>query len=201
MLRLFFALAEHPRRLLRVFASIPRQAAIALGAPGLSIPARPQRLGQAMLVVLPLAFFAAAFMPSVTLVMTPSIEAWIVRPSPGPIRRGDYVMFSLRGRIAGPRPVKVTKHALCLPGDRLTMSETPSRLTHHAVVATYYCNGQQLGVSLPRAGNGMWLRHMRWSGIIPSGKAYVGSHHLRGFDSRYFGLVPLAHLTRMERLL
>jgi type IV secretory pathway protease TraF len=30
---------------------------------------------------------------------------------------------------------------------------------------------------------------------------YVGSTHPRGFDSRYFGLLPISSLTRMERLL
>lgn len=42
---------------------------------------------------------------------------------------------------------------------------------------------------------------MKWSGIVPAGMIYVGSHHERGFDSRYIGLLPISRLTRMERIL
>lgn len=201
MLRLFWALAETGPALWRWLRGLPREAAIALGAPGPGRPARPERLGQAMLVVLPLALFAALLMPQITLVMTPSIEAWAVRSSPGPIARGDYVMFTLHAAIAGPRPVRVTKHALCLPGDHLTFTETPSPLVAEAFDAHYFCNGRFLGLSMAMAGNGMKLRHMRWSGIVPPGRIYVGSPHPRGYDSRYLGLLPISALTRMERIL
>jgi type IV secretory pathway protease TraF len=154
-----------------------------------------------MLVVLPCALFAALAMPRIYLVMTPSIDALAVRRSPGPIRRGDYVMFSLRHPIAGPQAVNVTKHALCLPGDRLSMRESPSLHAPGARDAHYFCNGVLLGVSLPSAHNGMKLDHMEWSGVIPAGMAYVGSPHPRGFDSRYFGLLPVSELVRMERIL
>ncbi|WP_337587954.1 S26 family signal peptidase [Sphingobium sp. DC-2] len=154
-----------------------------------------------MIVVLPVALIAALVVPQVNLVMTPSIEAFAVRKSPGPIARGDYVMFTLHHPIAGPNPVSVTKHALCMAGDRLTMFETPSPLVPHSRDGHYFCNGELLGVSLPQAHNGMKLDHMRWSGIIPIGMVYVGSTHPRGFDSRYFGLLQIARLTRMERIL
>ena len=201
MLRLFWALAKWIASLWPRLRRLPRKAAIALGAPDADQTARPERLGRAMLVVLPLALFAAILMPQVTLVMTPSIEAYAVRKSPGPIGRGDYVMFTLSHPIAGPKPVSVTKHALCLPGDRLTMFETPSPLTSNSWDGHYYCNGQFLGVSLTQAHNGLKLTHLKWNGIIPAGMAYVGSTHARGFDSRYFGLLPITKLTRMERIL
>ena len=201
MLRLFWLLARWTAGLWPRLRRLPRKAAVALGAPGPDQPARPDRLWRAMLVVLPLALCAALVMPQVTLVMTPSIEAFAVRKSPGPILRGDYVMFTLHHPLAGPKPVSVTKHALCLPGDRLTMFETPSPLTQNGWDGHYYCNGQLLGVSLPQAHNGLKLDHMKWSGLIPAGMAYVGSTHPRGFDSRYFGLLPIANLTRMERIL
>ncbi|QJU58426.1 peptidase [Sphingomonas sp. AP4-R1] len=201
MFRLFWALARAIAGLWPRLRHLPRKAAMALGAPGPDQPARPDRLWRAMLVVLPVALFAALVVPQVTLVMTPSIDAFAVRRSPGPIARGDYVMFMLRHPIAGPNPVSVTKHALCMPGDRLTMFETPSPLVRNSRDGHYYCNGELLGVSVPQAHNGMKLDHMRWSGIIPAGMAYVGSPHVRGFDSRYFGLLPIATLTRMERIL
>ena len=81
------------------------------------------------------------------------------------------------------------------------MFETPSPLTSNSWDGHYYCNGQFLGVSLPQAHNGMKLTHLKWSGIIPAGMAYVGSPHARGFDSRYFGLLPIHDLIRMERIL
>lgn len=201
MFRLFWLLVKALTGLWPRLLCLPRKAAIALGAPGPSNAPRPWRLWLAMLVVLPIALFAALLVPQVTLVMTPSIEAWAVRKAPGPIRRGDYVMFTLRHPIAGPKPILVTKHALCLPGDRLTMIETPSSQAIRPLDGRYYCNGVLLGQSLPFAHNGLKLEHMRWSGVIPSGMAYVGSSHPRGFDSRYLGLLPIARLTRMERIL
>lgn len=201
MLWLFWALARAIAGVWPRLRRLPREAAVALGAPDADGSTQPERLWRAMLVVLPLALFAALLMPQIVLVMTPSIEAFAVRKSPGPIRRGDYVMFTLRHPIAGPKPVSVTKHALCLPGDRLAMFETPSPLVPDGRDGHYYCNNVLLGVSLPRAHNGMKLDHMRWNGIIPAGMAYVGSTHAHGFDSRYFGLLPMTRLTRMERIL
>ena len=95
MFRLFWLLVKALTGLWPRLLCLPRKAAIALGAPGPSNAPRPWRLWLAMLVVLPIALFAALLVPQVTLVMTPSIEAWAVRKAPGPIRRGDYVMFTL----------------------------------------------------------------------------------------------------------
>lgn len=201
MFRLFWLLVKALVDLWPRLCRLPHKAAIALGAPGPDSPARPERMGLAMLVVLPTALFAALLMPQVTLVMTPSIEAWAVRKASGPIRRGDYVMFTLRHPIAGPRPILVTKHALCMPGDRLTLTEAPSLHAVKTRDGRYYCNGLFLGQSLPFAHNGMKLDHMLWNGVIPAGMIYVGSPHPRGFDSRYIGLLPIARLTRMERIL
>jgi hypothetical protein len=86
MLRLFWTFARAIAGLWSRLRQLPRKAAVALGAPGPNIPARPERLWHAMLVVLPLALFAALVMPQVTLVMSPSIEAYAVRKSPGPSR-------------------------------------------------------------------------------------------------------------------
>jgi type IV secretory pathway protease TraF len=201
MLKLFWLIAKWIGTLWSRLRGLPHKAAMALGPPGPDQPARPERLWRAMLMILPLALFAALVMPQITLVMSPSIEAFAVRRSPGPIVRGDYVMFTLRHPVAGPHPVSVTKHALCLPGDRLTMFETPSPLAANSWDGHYYCNGRLLGVSLPQAHNGLKLAHMKWSGVIPAGMAYVGSPNPRGFDSRYFGLLPIRDLIRMERIL
>jgi type IV secretory pathway protease TraF len=205
MRKLCSATPDLARRLLSLLASaiayLPRQAAKVL-EPQAGIGAkRHRRLWLALTVACPAALVASIMMPRLTIVMSPSIEAWIVTERAGPIARGDYVRFALSHPIAGPRPVQVTKHALCLPGDRFSIEERPSSLMGGERDGWYYCNGSLLGVSLPRAHNGMRLEHFHWSGIIPPGLAYVGSTHPRGFDSRYIGLVPILHLTRMERLL
>lgn len=201
MLRLCLVFASTLSVAWIALAQLPRQAATALGAADGFQPARPARFILVLLIVLPSALFAALVMPQIHLVMTPSIDAFAVRVSPGPIRRGDYVMFTLRHPVAGPKAVKVTKHALCLPGDRLTMTERPSAHAHGPMDGHYFCNGVLLGVSLPMARSGLKLEHMRWSGVIPPGMAYVGSTHPRGFDSRYLGLLAISSLTRMERIL
>lgn len=201
MLRLCWALARLARALIRGLAGLPRHAAIALGAAVDGKPARPDQLWRVLAVALPAALLAAWAVPQVSLVMSPSVDAWAVRAWPGPVRKGDLVRFTLSHPLAGPKPVSVTKYALCVPGDRLTMIETPSPTSPGSMDASYFCNGQLLGASLPYGADGKRLAHLRWSGTIPSGMAYVGSPHPRGFDSRYFGLVPIATLTRMALLL
>lgn len=201
MLKLLLVLAKVVAGLGPRFGRLLLAAASELGSPGPTLPARPARLLAAMLIILPLSLCAAWFLPQITLVMSPSIDAYAVRKSPGPISRGDYVMYMLQHPIAGQSPISVTKHALCMPGDRLTMYETPSRQAPGRSDGHYFCNQEFLGVTLPFAHNGLKLEHMKWSGIIPSGMIYVGSRHPRGFDSRYIGLLPISRLTRMERIL
>lgn len=201
MLRLFWALAKSLVLFWRCLRRLPRRAAVALGAEGLGETAHPDRLWRALASAVPAALFACWAMPKLTIVMTPSIDAWIVTPSPGPIAKGDYVRFTLSHPIAGPKPVSVTKHALCLPGDRLFMIEKPSSAAPGELDGYFFCNGELLGISLPHGIHGRRLDHLRWNGTVPVGMAYIGSHHPRGFDSRYFGLVPIASLTRMRRLL
>lgn len=201
MLRLFWVLVEALRGLWPRLRSLPGKAAVALGAEGLGEPARPERLWQALAIILPAALFAAWAMPKINLVMSPSIDAWAVREAPGPIAKGDYVRFTLLHPIAGPKPVSVTKLVLCVAGEQLTDLEMPSTTRSGSFDGHYFCDGAPLGVSLPMGLHGLKLQHLRWSGVIPPGMVYVGSHHPRGFDSRYFGLVPISRLTRMERLL
>jgi len=193
-------LGRHLAVLRNLLIHLPRAAASALSQGPRETPPR-RRLGLALLVACPAALAAGIVMPRLAIVMSPSIEAWVVTERPGKIGRGDYVRFTLRHSIAGPAAVQVTKHALCLPGDRLETRERPSLVLRTEVDGWYFCNGEFLGASMSRAHNGMRLDHLRWSGVIPPGMAYVGSRHPRGFDSRYFGLVPIGRLMRMERVL
>jgi conjugal transfer pilin signal peptidase TrbI len=199
MLKLAWIGASH---LTRAIARSPREAALALGGAVSGHPRQPRRLACALAIVLPLALLGRSLVPQMRIVMSPSIEAWAVRPDPGPIASGDYVMFTLSHPLAGPTPVNVTKHALCLPGARLTMIERPSLSAHGQRDGYYYCGGRLLGISKPFGRGGQRLAHFRWpGGPIPPGMAYVGSANPDSFDSRYFGLVRLDRLTRMRRVL
>ena len=181
---------------------LPRRAAVALGSEGLGQPARPGRLWKACAIVIPSGLFACWAMNQVTWVMSPSIDAWAVRAAPGPIEKGDFVLFMLSHPLAGPEPVKVTKRALCMPGERISLIEKPSTMEPHAMDGWYYCDGVLLGVTKPYGRNGQRLDYWRPDhGLIPPGLIYVGSLHPSGFDSRYYGPVPIARLTRMEKLL
>lgn len=181
---------------------LPLRAAVALGSAGLGEPPKPDRLWKACALIMPIALATYWAIPQVIWVMSPSIDAWAVRPKPGPIAKGDYIMFDLSHPLAGPKPVKVTKQALCMPGDKLMVLEKPSQIAPGAWDGWYYCNERLLGVSKPFGRGGQKLEHFQPTyGVIPEGQIYVGSHHPSGFDSRYYGPVPIDRLARMERVL
>jgi type IV secretory pathway protease TraF len=199
MLKLAWALA---RSVWTALEQLPLRAAVALGASGLGAPPRPDQLWKAYGIVLPIGLLAALILPRCTLVMSPSIDAWVVRAAPGPIHLGDLVSFRLSDPIAGPKPVNVTKYALCLPGQMLSEVERPSRRTPGKRDGWYYCDGRLLGVSKAFGRKGQPLMHFAWGQRpIPAGFLYVGSPHSDGYDSRYYGPIALTRLTRMERVL
>lgn len=181
--------------------ALPKEAALALGAARSDEPGRPLQLAKACAIILPIAAVTAWGLPQLTLIMSPSIDAWVVRKAPGPIHRGDLVSFKLVHPLAGPAPVDVTKYALCFPGDRIEIVETSS-ITPGAWDGRYYCNGHLLGISKAVGHNGQRLSH--WTPEaqrIAAGHIYVGSAHASGFDSRYYGPVAISRLIRMEKLL
>lgn len=181
---------------------LPRRTAVALGAEGLGEPRRPDRLWKACAIVIPLGLFACWAVPQVTLVMSPSVDAWAVRPSPGPIAKGDLVMFKLSHPLAGSEPVNVTKLALCMPGERISLIERPSTIIPDHMEGWYYCEGVLLGVTKPYGQRGQKLEYWRPdNGRIKPGTIYVGSSHPSGFDSRYYGPVAIARLARVEKVL
>ena len=199
MLRLAFLAAN---RLWPGLKALPAQAARALGGAVGNQPADNRRLPLNLAVILPVATLTWLGLPGITLVMSPSIDAWTVRRAPGPVRKGDLVEFMLSHPIAGPKPVSVTKRALCLPGERLHEIERPSVDGREGTRSWYYCGRTFLGASRPFGRDGRPLPHLRWGDRpIPPGFVYVGSDHAGGFDSRYFGPVRLDRLTRMERIL
>ncbi|MDR6709279.1 type IV secretory pathway protease TraF [Novosphingobium sp. 1748] len=180
---------------------LPLRAAVALGAGGFGQPARPMQLLKAYGIVLPIGLLVWWAMPQITLVATPSIDAWIIYKAPDQIGSGDLVSFTLSDPIAGPRPISVTKYALCLPGERIDLIEKPSAIGD-TFDGWYFCNFRLLGISKPRTRDGRPLTHWHPSSkIIPAGMIFVGSSSPDGFDSRYYGPVEVGRLTRMEKLL
>lgn len=181
---------------------LPLRAAVALGAAGYGEPPRPDRLWKSCAIVVPTALVTSWTIPQLTWVVSPSIEAWAVRPAPGPIHSGDYVSFWLSDPLAGPRPVHVTKHALCLAGHMLSEVDRRPVSARGRIVAAYYCDGRLLGISKAFSAKGAALDHLAWGRKpVPAGFIYVGSHHPDGYDSRYYGPVAIDRLTRMERVL
>lgn len=199
MLRLVWLAAN---RLFHGLKALPREAALALGGAVGDQAARPKRFWLALCITVPLATITWQAIPAVTIVMSPSIDAWAVRAVPGVIHRGDLVMFTLSHPIAGPHPVSVTKRALCMPGERLREVERHSVFDGRVTNSSYYCGDLLLGISRPGGRDGQRLDHLHWGDRdIPAGFVYVGSDHPEGFDSRYFGPVRIELLTRMERVL
>ena len=85
--------------------ALPKEAALALGAARSDEPGRPLQLAKACAIILPIAAVTAWGLPQLTLIMSPSIDAWVVRKAPGPIHRGDLVSFKLVHPLAGPTPI------------------------------------------------------------------------------------------------
>ncbi|MDO6415447.1 S26 family signal peptidase [Sphingomonas sp. BIUV-7] len=198
MLRLAWSLGRRAWPEIRL---LPLRAAVALGASGLGQPPRPRQLLKAYGIVLPIGLATWWAIPQLTWVMSPSIDAWAIRSAPGVIHRGDLVSFMLSHPLAGPKPVAVTKYALCLPADRLDFVEKPS-FVPGKLDGYYYCNGRLLAVSKPIGRDGRPLAHFRpRARRIPAGMVFVGSRHPSSFDSRYYGPVSIGRLIRMERVL
>src|SRR3546814_13718234 len=86
--------------------------------------------------------------------MSPSIDALAVRAAPGPIAKGDLVLFMLSHPLAGSEPVKVTKRALCMPGERIPLIEQPSSMEPDAMDRWYYCDGVIPGMTMTYARGG-----------------------------------------------
>lgn len=123
---------------------------------------------------------------------TPSLPKGVYRVTPDQdLAKGDLVSFCLKGDFAdlakergylqagfcenGLRPL--LKRLASLPGDYIQAGSL--------VIRTVDSQGRPMPS----------LLH---SGVIPSGMALVLADHEGSFDSRYFGLVPLESLQRVE---
>lgn len=183
-------------------ARLSAEAAAALGGAVGEQPARPERLRHTCAIILPIALLVWMILHSVTLVMSPSIDAWMIRQADGPIAKGDLVSFDLVHPLAGPAPVSLTKRVLCVAGERLRQLNLPPSGYRKERRRAFLCGGRLLGITRPFGRNGQRLPLFQWGDrAIPVGFVYVGSDHPDGFDSRYYGPVRVERLTRMERVL
>ena len=122
---------------------------------------------------------------------TPSLPKGIYRLASGAPEKDDLVSFCLDGEYAalalergylragscpsGLRPI--FKRLAAVPGDSVALDALSVRAT------------DSQGRPMPSALQG---------GVIPPGMALVLADHPGSFDSRYFGLVPLESLQRVE---
>jgi type IV secretory pathway protease TraF len=155
-----------------------------------------------MAIILPIALLVWIALHSVTLVMSPSIDALMVREAPGPIKKGDLVSFKLVHPLAGPDPVDVTKRVMCMPGEPLRQIDLLTDTAGRYGRSAYLCAGRLVGITRPFGRKGQRLTPFPWGvRLIPDDFVYVGSDHPDGFDSRYYGPVRIERLRRMERVL
>ena len=123
--------------------------------------------------------------------MTESVRYHLLMLDPGPLHTGDYVNLPMRHPlIDADRTVILTKRIACRAGHQLEFRR-----------GVHYCDGRALGTVLARTRDGDALTPFKWSGTVPPGAVFVSGDHVRSFDSRYFGFVPEAALTRLRPLL
>ena len=119
--------------------------------------------------------------PATVLLKTPNVE----------VGKRDYLLVDVNHSYMPQEIPRVTKTALCLPGDKLSFDGL-----------NFYCEGVWLHRVKPETKLGFPLDAFAWEGgTVPEGFVYFGSDHPDGFDSRYLGFAPLADVTRLKVLL
>ncbi|MEW6542472.1 MAG: S26 family signal peptidase [Nitrospirota bacterium] len=111
--------------------------------------------------------------------------------------RGEFAAFSmtaeLAARVQPPRDRPYArvgalwmKRVVGIEGDRITL------LPMNGGQTMILINGQRTGVALSHDRTGQPIQVAALPAVIPPGYVYVSLDHPRSFDSRYFGLVPMA---------
>ena len=134
---------------------------------------------------LPLGIYRLAESPA-----KPGVPAFFCLDSPDFIRLAEERGYAGAGFCPGGlRPLG--KEVYGLPGDRIGFDQGLITVNSQALPGSLAKDKDRQGRAMPAS----LLR----PGIIPKGKALMLSlHHKGSFDSRYFGLVPLAALRPME---
>lgn len=123
--------------------------------------------------------------------LTPSLSKGLYALCPDTPGRGDFVAFCLEGEFADlARERGYLAAGSCPSGLRPLLKRVaglPGDFVDPAILAPRPFDNQ--GRSMPSVSP---------SGVIPPGMALVLADHPGSFDSRYFGLVPLDALQRVE---
>ena len=160
-----------------------------------------------LLVDLLVVVLIAAWIFGFRINITPSLPEGIYQLSSEDVDRGDLVVFCLppdnpfsslageRGYLgpgccnSGLRPL--LKHLVGLPGDDLLIENDSLILNGFNLTGSERPKRDRQGRTLPHP--------LLKAGIIPDGQALVLSlEHVGSFDSRHFGLIPLASFKKVR---
>lgn len=138
---------------------------------------------------------------------TPSLPVGVYRQmDTREISRGDIVSYCLdvpeyvalakeRGYLgagnccAGLKPL--LKYAAGMPGDVVGVTEDDQITVNQKTLPNVYIAAEDLqGRAMPES--------VPFTGVIPTGKVFLVSYHLGGFDSRYFGLADINKLKQFK---
>lgn len=124
--------------------------------------------------------------------MTDSVDGKVFEILPDEkIERGSVVIFERHDPILPDGVEHMTKHVLCLSGDMLTR-----------IGLEFYCNGAFITRAKTHTRSGNPLNVFNWpGGVVPNDMFFAATDHPDGYDSRYFGFVPLDQATVLERKL
>lgn len=124
--------------------------------------------------------------------MTESVEGKIFKMRPDlDVARETTVMFEWEDPVLPSGVKHMTKHVLCFPGDILKREGL-----------IFYCNGVMINRAKLRTKSGDFLNVFEWTeGPVPDGVFFAGTDHPDGYDSRYYGFVPLDSAVVVERTL
>lgn len=118
--------------------------------------------------------------------VSPSLDQRALWLSPGEIQLGDFVVFDYSHPIiAEVGLTRMSKRVGCFHPQVISVSQRD-----------VYCDGQLLGTALSVDKHGNPMPVTTDTGEVPQGKAFVIGDHERSFDSRYYGLVDVARMTR-----
>jgi conjugal transfer pilin signal peptidase TrbI len=135
------------------------------------------------LVLLVVGGLFAAASNHINWVVTPSIDATLLRYTDKPYEYGDYVTFTLIHELANHgNGIEVTKKLVCMPGDTLEIKEN----------VNFYCNGNFIGKAYTYSPDiQKELPVFDFQGVIPAHKGFVTGNHPKSFDSRNWGFIDL----------
>ncbi|CDT76347.1 S26 family signal peptidase [Vibrio crassostreae] len=134
------------------------------------------------------------------------MEGLIIQPTPSMtgtfyikseevvLKKNDTVRFVISNPyIFDGKPTSLIKKIKCMPSDVL-------KIDNEGWVT---CNDYFLGMAGDRVneGTGEVIKMFQYNGVIPEDKAFVMGEHPTSFDSRYYGLVVLSELTKVEKLI